>query len=61
MLRDVHAAEQLLEGNDPVIEQGAMASLEDDQEVYLLLSINCVLIDYAVLAIKGSGIFICWG
>lgn len=35
VLRDIHAAEQLLE-NDPVmVRNRAMASLEDDQEVYL--------------------------
>lgn len=51
VLRDLNAAERLLEGNDPVIEQGAMASLEKDQEVYLRyrqLRFNY----YAVLALK---------
>ncbi len=51
ILRDIHVAEELLEGNDPVIEGGAMASLEDDQDVYLRyrqLRFNY----YAVLALK---------
>lgn len=51
ILRDINAAEQLLDRNDPVIEKGAMASLEDDQEVYLRyrqLRFNY----YAVLALK---------
>lgn len=55
VLRDINAAEQLLKGNDPVIEQGAMASLEEDQEVYLRyrqLRFNY----YAVLALKARGI-----
>lgn len=34
ILRDLDEAESLLEGNDPVIENGPMASLDDDQEVY---------------------------
>ncbi len=35
ILRDLDEAEKLLEGNDPIIEEGPMASLEGDQEVYL--------------------------
>ena len=35
ILRDLQQAERLIEGNDPIIENGPMASLEDDQDVYL--------------------------
>lgn len=51
ILKDLDAAESLLAGNDPVIEGGPMASLEDDQDVYLRyrqLRFNY----YAVLALK---------
>lgn len=51
ILRDLDEAESLLEGNDPVIEDGPMASLDDDQEVYLRyrqLRFNY----YAVLGLK---------
>lgn len=51
ILRDLDEAESLLEGNDPVIENGPMASLDDDQEVclrYRQLRFNY----YAVLGLK---------
>ena len=35
ILRDLYEAESLMAGNDPVIENGPMASMEDDTEVYL--------------------------
>ena len=51
VLRDLDEAESLLADGDPVIEGGPMASLEDDQDVYLRyrqLRMNY----YAVLALK---------
>ena len=51
VLRDLDEAESLLADSDPVIEGGPMASLEDDQDVYLRyrqLRMNY----YAVLALK---------
>ena len=51
ILRDLDEAEELLAGSDPVIENGPMASLEKDEEVYLRyrqLRMNY----YAVLALK---------
>ena len=51
ILRDLDEAESLLADSDPVIEGGPMASLENDQDVYLRyrqLRMNY----YAVLALK---------
>ena len=51
ILRDLDEAEELLADSDPVIENGPMASLEKDEEVYLRyrqLRMNY----YAVLALK---------
>lgn len=51
ILRDLNEAEELLGGNDPIIESGPMASLEEDQEVYLRyrqLRLNY----YAVVGLK---------
>ncbi|MEQ2912424.1 RagB/SusD family nutrient uptake outer membrane protein, partial [Butyricimonas faecihominis] len=51
ILRDLDEAEELLTDSDPVIENGPMASLEKDEEVYLRyrqLRMNY----YAVLALK---------
>ena len=51
ILRDWDEAEELLADSDPVIENGPMASLEKDEEVYLRyrqLRMNY----YAVLALK---------
>ena len=51
ILRDLDEAEELLADRDPVIENGPMASLEKDEEVYLRyrqLRMNY----YAVLALK---------
>ena len=53
VLRDLDEAESLLADSDPVIEGGPMASLEDDQDVYLRyrqLRMNY----YAVLALKAK-------
>ena len=54
ILRDLDEAEELLADSDPVIENGPMASLEKDEEVYLRyrqLRMNY----YAVLALKARG------
>ena len=54
ILRDLDVAESLLADSDPVIENGPMASLGEDEEVYLRyrqLRMNY----YAVLALKARG------
>lgn len=51
IMKDINEAEQLMAGNDPVIENGPMASMGEDGDVYLRyrqLRLNY----YAVLALK---------